>query len=174
MKNYSLKLFTLFFCVFFLVSCSGLPTKTTVYTKNTLDFQLKSISLSLDRPVELKKAITAETIARIESLFKKKLSKKNIAVQAGSPISLEIIFKKYEDGEVAKRRISGLMLGINVGEPAKIESDVVVLKNHKEILRMAILVETSKSGFNFFYGYGGAENLEKGFVEEVIKTMFEP
>jgi len=173
MKTYSLIPFTLLSCIIFLVSCSGLPTKTTVYTKNALDFQPKAISLSLDRPTELEKAITPETIARIESLFKEKLSEKNIALLADSQISLKIIFKKYEDGDVAGRGISGAILGVNIGEPAVIESEIVVVsKNHKEILKVDISVQSSRSGWNFSYGYGGAENLEKGFVEEVIKILF--
>ena len=174
MKTYSLILFTLFSCVAFLVSCSGLPTKTTVHTE-ALNFQPKSISLSIDRPAELEKAMTPGTIARIESLFRKGLLKKNIALHADSQISLEIIFKKYEDGEVEKRQISGFLLGVSVGELAKIEAEIaVVSKNHKEILRADISVESSRSGFNFAYGYGGAENLEKGFVKEVIKILFRP
>jgi hypothetical protein len=145
-----------------------------VHTENALDFQPESVSLSLERPAELE-AMTAETISRIESLFMEKLLEKNIKVQDDSRVSLTIIFKKYEDGEVAKRRMSGLILGVNIGEPARIEGEIVVVsKNYKEILRADISVESSKSGWNFSYGYGGAEKLEKGFVEEVIKTLFRP
>ncbi|MEK7114491.1 MAG: hypothetical protein AAB832_00280 [Patescibacteria group bacterium] len=172
MKTRLLAFFTLFASVVFLSSCSGLPTKTTVHTKNALGFQLKSISLSLNRSAELEKIITPEITERVESLFKKKLVENNIMISADSQISLKILFKKYEDGNVAARGISGAILGINVGEPAKIEAEVViVLRSHKEIARADVLVESSRSGWNFSYGYGGAKSIEDGFVEEVIKLL---
>ena len=93
-------------------------------------------------------------------------------VDAGSKVTLHVVLQKYEDGDVSGRTVSGLLLGINLGKPARIEGVVVVSENQKEVTKATIAVETSKNGFNLSYGYGGAKVLEKAFVQQTLDVVF--
>ncbi len=156
----------------FLIGCAGFPKTVSVEKKGEINFPSKSINLMIDRPPELEKIITPEVIERIRSLFNEKLAEKNLALNAGSQITLKTVFEKYEDGNIAGRAITGLILGVNIGEPAKIKGQITVSENQREITKADILVKSSRSGWNFFYGYGGAKMLETAFVEEIIKMLF--
>jgi len=156
----------------FLSGCAGFPKTVSVEKKGSIDFSLKSVNLVVDRSPELEKIITSEVIKRIESLFNEKLAEKNFTLSAGSQITLQIVLRKYEDGSVAVRTITGLILGVNIGELAKIEGQITVLEKQREITKADILVQSSRSGWNFFYGYGGTKMLEEAFVEETIKILF--
>ena len=156
----------------FLNNCSGLPTTTHIYTKNSLNSPPRFIDLVLDKPAELE-TMRPEIIIRVKSLFEEKLAEKNIALDANSPISLKVSFKKYEDGDLGARVITGLILGITAGELAKIEAEVIILnkKEAKEIVRADVAVRSSRSGWNFSYGYSGAKGLEKEFIKKVIDLI---
>jgi len=104
-------------------------------------------------------------------LSRKSWEKKNIIVNNGSSVWVKVFLKKYEDGNIAGRGISGAILGINLGESAKIEAKVIILENQRKIAEADILVESSKSGWNFSYGYGGAKGLEEGFAKEVVQIF---
>ena len=161
------------FLLVFLVGCAGFPKTINVEKRSAINFSSKSINLVVDRTPGLEKIITPEVIKRVELLFNEKFAEKNLALSAGSQITLKVVFEKYEDGSITGRTISGLILGVNIGEPAKIKGQITISENQKEITKADILVESSRSGWNFFYGYGGAEMLEKAFVEETTKLLFE-
>ena len=152
--------------------CAGFPKTVSVEKNGAINFPSKSINLVIDRSSELEKIIVLEVIERVESLFNEKFAESNLTLDANSQIALKIVFKKYEDGNVSGRAISGLLLGVNVGEPAKIEGQVTISENQREVTKANILVESSRSGWNFSHGYGGAKMLEEAFVEETIKMLF--
>ncbi len=157
---------------FNLIGCAGFPKTINVEKRSVINFPSKSINLVIDRSPELEKIITPEVIKRVESLFGEKLAESNLALGANSQITLKVVFKKYEDGNISGRAMSGLFLGINVGELAKIEGQITISENQREVTKADILVESSRSGWNFSYGYGGAKMLEEAFVEETIKMLF--
>ncbi|MBC8199891.1 MAG: hypothetical protein H8E80_07600 [Desulfobacteraceae bacterium] len=173
-QNYLL----IFASLFFLstsTGCSGLPRTTTFSLKEDLGYQLRAVNLILDKSPELE-TVTPEVIKRIEALFKKGLAENNIILQVESITSLKVNLKQYDDGDVAKRELTGFLLGISIGELAKIEAEVTVISGEegKIIKKATVLVTSSRSGFNFLYGYGGAEKLEKPFTEEVINILEKP
>ncbi len=133
----------------------------------------ESLNLVINKSPGLEKIIGPEPIKRIESLFNEKLAEKNITLNANSQITLKILIEKYDDGNVLGRGITGAIFGINIGEPAKIEGQITISENQKKITKANISVESSRSGWNFSYGYSGAKGMEKGFVEEATKILFE-
>lgn len=157
---------------FLMAGCAGYPKVINIEKRDMIDIMmLGRVSLEISKSPGSEK-ITPEVIKRVESLLKEKLAEKKISIDAGSLVVIKIIFEKYEDGNVAGRGISGIILGVNIGKPAKIAGQVRVSNNGREITKADIEVESSKSGLNFSYGYGGAEMLESAFVEEAIKLLF--
>ena len=154
--------------------CAGFPKAVNIEKKGAINSSSKSINLVIDRSPELEKIITSESeiVKRIESLFNEKLAEKNFTLNAGSQTTLQIVLRKYEDGSMAVRTVTGLILGVNIGKLAKIEGQITVLEKQREITKANILVESSRSGWNFSYGYGGAKMLEEVFVEETLKMLF--
>lgn len=156
-----------FFLIFF-IGCFGFPKRITIEKKRMIS-SIESINLIIESS-ELNE-IKPEVLERFNIIFQEQLAKKNIKLNAHSNYSLKVVFKRYEDGNLLIRGVTGSILGINIGKLAKIEAQVQVLENQKEITKATVLVESSRSGWNFSHGYGGARNLEKAFVKEVIKIF---
>jgi len=169
MKKILLIELVIFMLIIVVSGCSGLPMNTNIQSEGKISSQPDSVNLFIISNVE---KIATENIKRIELLIRESLKEKNITVNNNSIVAIEISFKQYDDGNIAGRGISGALLGINLGESAKIEVQIVISENKKIITKANILVESSKSGWNFSYGYGGAKGLEKGLVGEIIRVIF--
>ncbi|MCX6812977.1 MAG: hypothetical protein NTV77_00575 [Candidatus Azambacteria bacterium] len=167
-----MKKFLVISVLFFLIGgCAGFPKTVNVEKRGAINFPSSSVNLVVDRIPGLEKIITPEVVKRVESLFKEKLAEKKLALEASSSVVIRVIFEKYEDGNISGRAVSGLILGINVGEPAKIKGHVTISESQKEVTKADVSVESSRSGWNFSYGYGGAKTLESAFVEETLKLL---
>ncbi len=163
--------FFLFSIPFIFFGCAGLPKTIKMEIDKRMESRIESVNLTVSGP-GLEQKFTPKKAIKFEELFKRQLTEKNIKMDINSQITLEVILKKYEDGEILKRAISGSLLGYNFGKQAEIAGQFILKKKDKVMKKGDVTVKSSKSGWNFSYGYGGVKMLEKAFIEVIIKSFF--